>query len=109
MAWKAGTCLSGLATTTPPLPWLFHAEHGWIYRDTQSTNASTFFYDDVMSAWWWTNETEYPFLFAMDPVADNGGTDIGSEWLWYFEETRGPRSFYVLTGASAGTNLSFNP
>lgn len=90
-------------------PWLFHAEHAWLYRDLSSTNAAAYFYDDAMVAWWYTNETDYPSLYAFDPPADNGGTQIGSEWLWYFEGTTGPRSFYVLTGPNAGSALSFNP
>jgi hypothetical protein len=90
-------------------PWIYHAEHGWLYRDLTSTNAATYFYDDAMVAWWYTDETNYPFLYAFDPPADNGGTNIASEWLWYFEGTTGPRSFSVLTGPNAGSFLSFNP
>ena len=90
-------------------PWIYHAEHGWLYRDPPSTNAESYFYDDVMSAWWYTTETDYPSLYLFDPPADNGGTQIDSEWLWYFEETRTPRSFSVLTGADAGSFLYFDP
>ncbi|RKX31542.1 MAG: hypothetical protein DRP71_13300 [Verrucomicrobia bacterium] len=90
-------------------PWLFHAEHGFIYRFPESTNVSTYFYDDTMGVWWWTNDTDYPSLFAFDPPADLGGTDVGNEWLWYFEGTSGPRWFSVLSGAYSGSFLSYNP
>ncbi|RKX35897.1 MAG: hypothetical protein DRP71_01765 [Verrucomicrobia bacterium] len=90
-------------------PWLFHAEHAWMFRFPESTSESTYFYDNAMVSWWWTNPADYPSLYAFDPPADTGGTDIGAEWLWYFEGTKGPRSFSVLTGDSAGTFLFFNP
>jgi hypothetical protein len=90
-------------------PWLFHAEHGFLYRHPESRNGSTYIYDDAMGAWWWTSETVYPFIYAFDPPPDNGGTDIEAEWLWYFEETKTPRSFGVLTGPIAGSFLFFGP
>jgi hypothetical protein len=90
-------------------PWIYHAQHGWIYRGPTSTNAESYFYDDAMAAWWYTNETDYPSLYLFDPPADLGGTNIDSEWLWYFEETATPRSFSVLAGASTGSFLFFNP
>ena len=89
--------------------WLFHSQHGFIYRYPDSTNESMFIYDDAMGAWWWTNETNYPFLYVFNPPADNTGIDIEAEWLWYFEETKSPRSFGVVTGASAGSSLFFDP
>ena len=99
----------GLSNSPSPAPWLFHADHGFLYRDPASTNESMFIYDDAIGAWWWTNETVYPFLFVFDPPADNGGTDIGSEWIFYFEDSKNPRSFGVVTGAMAGSFLFFNP
>jgi hypothetical protein len=90
-------------------PWLFHAEHGWLYRDPLSTNADTYFYDDAMTAWWWTTESFFPSIYAFSPPADLGGTQINSEWLWYQEGTVGPREFFILTGANAGSSLTFNP
>jgi hypothetical protein len=68
-----------------------------------------FVYDDGMVAWWWTNEGNYPFVFVFNPPADNAGTDIGSEWLFYFEGSKGPRSFGIVTGPSLGGFLFFNP
>ena len=55
-------------------PWIYHGEHGWLYRDPPSTNAESYFYDDVMASWWYTNETDYPYIFAFDTPADNLGT-----------------------------------
>lgn len=94
---------------TPLDPWLFHAEHGFIYRYPESTNASNYFYDDAMATWWWTRDTYYPSLYAFNPPADNSGTDIAAAWLWYFEGTKSPRSFGVMTGDSAGSFLFFDP
>ena len=90
-------------------PWLFHAEHGFIYRDPGSTNASMFVYDDAMVAWWWTNMTIYPFLFAFDPLEDLGGIDIATEWLFYFEGSMNPRSFGIVTGPFSPQVIFFGP
>jgi hypothetical protein len=90
-------------------PWLFHAEHGFIYRYPESRNGSTYFYDDAMGAWWWTSETIYPFIYAYNPPADNAGTDTGDAWLWYFEDSKTPRVFGVATGDDAGAFLFFGP
>ena len=97
------------AYNTAFAPWIFHAQHAWLYRDVSSTNAATYFYDDAMVAWWYTDETNYPSVYAFDPPADLGGTDIDSAWLWFFEDANGPRWFSVLSGPSTGSFLSFNP
>jgi hypothetical protein len=94
--------------STAMAPWLYHGEHGFIYRFPGSSIASMFIYDDAMGAWW-TNETIYPFIYVFNPPADNAGTDVESEWLFYFEGSSDPRSFGVVTGPSAGSFLFFNP
>jgi len=94
---------------TASAPWIYHAEHGFIYRDPESTNAGMFVYDDAIAAWWYTQEELYPFIYAFDPPADSEGTDIDSAWLWYFEDTKTPRVFGVADGDSAGSYLFFGP
>jgi hypothetical protein len=94
---------------TSGAPWLFHAQHGFIYRYLLSTNESMFIYDDAMGAWWWTSESNYPFLYVFDPPADNAGTDIGDAMLYYFRGTKDPRSFAIVTGPSTGGFLYFDP
>ncbi len=88
-------------------PWLFHAEHGFLYGEPSSTNANLFIYDSAMGSWWWSSESSYPFIYAFDPPADSAGTDIESAWLFYFEESKAPRAFSVMTGADAGAFLFF--
>jgi hypothetical protein len=90
-------------------PWLFHAEHGFLYRDPESTNESMFVYDEAMGTWCWTSETMYPFIYAFNPSADNVGTDVESCWLFYFEDSRTPRVFGVVDGGNAGAALFFTP
>ncbi len=90
-------------------PWLYHAEHGFIFRTPESTNASMFVYDSTMDAWWWTNEEIYPYVHAFDPPLDNTGIDIYSAMLWYFEGSKAPRVFGVVTGSDIGEFLYFNP
>jgi hypothetical protein len=94
---------------TDQAPWLFHGEHGFIYRFPGSTNDSMFAYDDAIGAWWWTSQGDYPYLYIFNPPADNGGTDIDSAWLYYFVGTKTPRSFGIVTGPSAGSFLYFDP
>ena len=93
---------------TDHAPWIFHDEHGFIYRYPDSTYASMFIYDNAMAAWWWTNETVYPFIYAFDPPADNAGTDIEDEWLWCFEGETDPRVFSVM-GSDPVIFLYFGP
>ena len=91
-------------------PWLFHIDHGFIYRYPESTNESMYFYDNAMGAWWWTRSDIYTYIFAFDPPADNAGTDIDSAWLRYQKDTKNPRSFRVTTGDHAwATSLYFDP
>jgi len=90
-------------------PWLLHAEHGFIFRTPESTNASLFVYDDAMGAWWWTNASNYPYIHVFDPPADNAGTDIESAWLWYSEGSKSPREFGVVAGPDTGDFLFFDP
>ena len=68
-----------------------------------------FLYDDAMTAWLWTSEANYPYLYGFGIPADNAGTVAGDAWLWYFEGTKTPRNFGVVTGAEAGNFLFFNP
>ncbi len=93
--------------STALAPWLFHADHDYVYRHPESTGAGMFFFDNWMGTWWWTNESEYPFIYVFDPPADSSGVDIESNWLYYFVGTRDPRAFGVVTGASAGGFLFF--
>ena len=51
----------------------------------------------------------YPFIYVYDPPADNAGSDIEAEWVFYFEGSSGPRVFGVVTGDSAGEFLFFGP
>jgi probable HAF family extracellular repeat protein len=97
------------AYNTTLAPWLFHAQHGFIYRYPESTNEGMFAYDDKMGVWWWTSESNYSYIYAFDPPADNAGTDIASAWLYYFKGSKTPRSFGVVTGDYAGEFLYFGP
>ena len=91
------------------VPRLLHAEHGFIFRTPESTDASLFVYDDAMGAWWWTNASNYPYIHVFDPPADNAGTDIESAWLWYSEGSKSPREFGVVAGSDTGDFLFFDP
>ena len=92
------------------LRWLLHLDHGAIYRHPESTNAGIYIYDDAMGAWWYTDQAFYPFIYVFDPPGSNDqGTDIGSDWLFYFEESNDPRQFGIVTGDHADLFLFFDP
>ncbi len=63
-------------------PWVYHAEHGWIYSLQRGTRPMWFF--DERLGWLWTSEFVYPYLFS----------DTESNWLYYFKGSSGPRYFY---------------
>jgi hypothetical protein len=92
-------------------PWLVHGEHGFIYRFPGSSNDNMFIYDDAMGCWWYTNETDYPYLYLFNPPPDTSdpAIDIEAEWVWYQEGSKSPRWFNVLTGPNAGSWLRFDP
>ena len=89
--------------------WIFHADHGFVYYFPDNTSGNVFVYDDAMTTWWWTNADTYPYLYLFDPPADNAGTDIDAQWVFYFDGTKSPRSFAIVTGPSVGGFLFFNP
>ena len=67
-------------------PWLFHAQHGWMFLFADSTPESVFLFDLASGAWFFTNATTYPNLFSFGR----------SSWVFYFEGTSGPRDFVDL-------------
>ena len=75
------------AYSTDLAPWLFHADHGWLYQNPGSSNQSTYIYDEAITAWWWTSQTMYPFLYRFSDGV----------WLWYLEGSSDPRLFYNLS------------
>ncbi|MFC1452368.1 alpha/beta hydrolase-fold protein [Verrucomicrobiota bacterium] len=63
-------------------PWVFHNEHGWMYRAGESAANLWFWTADM--GWLWTSDTAYPFLYRNQDGA----------WLWYLRDTDDPRWFY---------------
>ena len=62
--------------------WIYHEDHGWLYR-TGETTASIWFYDSELG-WLWTNADIYPYVYRNDDT----------DWLYYEIESRNPRKFY---------------
>ena len=67
-------------------PWLFHLEHVWMFVTPESTPESMFLYDLSSEGWFFTDVTQYPNLFSFGRSA----------WVFYFQETAGPRNFVDL-------------
>lgn len=70
-------------------PWIYHAQHGWLY--TLGTSVSNMWFWDVeMGAAWWTADTVYPYLYRASDTS----------WLWYLPDSDNPRWMVNLsTGA----------
>ena len=67
-------------------PWMFHAEHGFVFVFEESTPESVFYFDLTANGWFWTNATSYPSLFSFPRNA----------WIFYFVGSTGPRNFVDL-------------
>jgi hypothetical protein len=64
-------------------PWIYHEDHGWLYPFGTST-ADLVFWDPQMNAFWWTTQTQYPYVYRFSDGA----------WLYYQVGSSDPRWFY---------------
>ena len=67
-------------------PWMFHAEHGFVFIFEEGVPDSVFYFDLTANGWFWTNATSYPSLFSFARNA----------WVFYFVGSTGPRNFVDL-------------
>lgn len=67
-------------------PWIYHQAHGFLYPLGELTE-SVVFWDAAMNAFWWTSDTQYPYVYRFSD----------GEWLWYQEGSSDPRWFLRLT------------
>ena len=67
-------------------PWMFHAEHEFVFIFEESTPDSVFYFDLAAGGWFWTNSSSYPSLFSFGRSA----------WIFYFVGSTGPRNFVDL-------------
>ena len=63
------------------LPWVFHAEHGWLYVNDGSTDEAIWIYDTKLG-WLYTLADTYPKLYSISR----------GSWIFYFRGTN-PRRF----------------
>jgi len=62
--------------------WIFHAELGWVYLVSSSTNSIWFWRNDL--GWLWTSERSFPFLWRHDE----------SNWTYLHNTESGPSFFF---------------
>ena len=67
-------------------PWIFHAEHVWMFVSETSTPESVFLFDLGAGSWLFTSATTYPNLYSFGR----------SSWIFYFAGSSGPRQFVDL-------------
>lgn len=72
-------------------PWIFHADHGWIYIHERSTDQSIWMFDPALG-WLFTSAAAYPNLYS----------PARGSWIFYFKGTN-PREFVNL-----GTSMFFS-
>lgn len=73
-------------------PWIYHAEHAWLYLYKVSEE-SLYFYEPGRG-WFWTGRSLYPYVYAFEPAPGS--------WLYYLQGTgfSGKRWFFQ-TGADS--------
>ena len=67
-------------------PWIFHAEHAWMYIWEDSSSSEMYVYDQGSDQWHYTAAETYPNLYSF----------VRNSWVFYFEGTSGPREFVEL-------------
>jgi 2',3'-cyclic-nucleotide 2'-phosphodiesterase (5'-nucleotidase family) len=65
-------------------PWIYHAEHGWLYAG--GTGGASMWFYDLQTGWWWTNEQHYPYVY-LDSVKD---------WIFYQKNAQSKNRFFYL-------------
>jgi iron(II)-dependent oxidoreductase len=65
-----------------PEPWIYHAEHAWMYAVGTSAASLWLWTPDL--GWLWTADEVYPFLYSA----------ARQTWLFYAKDSRGPRWFF---------------
>ena len=67
-------------------PWIFHAEHAWMYIWEDSSPDEVYLFDQGSGQWLYTAAETYPNLYSFSR----------NSWVFYFEGTSGPREFVDL-------------
>ncbi len=67
-------------------PWIFHAQHSWMFIFDGSTSDDIFLYDLSLEGWLFTSSGVYPSMYSFGRNA----------WIFYFVGTSGPREFADL-------------
>ena len=68
------------------MPWIFHAEHGWMFTWEDSRAGDLFAFDFGSGQWFFTTDESYPNLYSF----------ARNSWIFYYEGTIGPRQFVDL-------------
>ncbi len=67
-------------------PWIFHAEHNWMYIGEDSSPDEFYLFDQSSDQWLYTTAETYPNLYSFSR----------NSWVFYFDGTSGPREFVDL-------------
>lgn len=67
--------------------WLYHSEHGWLYRIVQQSGF--WVWDNIQQDWLWTNESIYPYFYSANKVGwlfYQLGGNPNFRWFFIFDE-----------------------
>ncbi len=75
--------------------WIWHREHGWLYRGESTAALSWWFYSPCLG-WVWTGRDYYPFLYS----ASTGG------WLlFHYDQEQDRALYYSFEGSEVGEDV----
>jgi hypothetical protein len=79
-------------------PWIFHFIHGWLYVQASSRDSVWFW--DLQLGWWWSGESNYPFLYRADPEAVMWfyAPDSSLEGRWFYNYNSSPPTWEEIPG-----------
>ena len=65
-------------------PWVYHAEHGWLYAG--GTGGTSMWFYDLEIGWWWTNQQYYPYIYL----------DSEKDWIFYQPNSDSSNRFFYF-------------
>lgn len=91
--WRWSEWLGSYHRTSSTWPWLYHADHGWLY--THPDGSGGIFFWQPSLGWVWTKPSVYSYLYSYNRGA----------WVYYKPGSKNPRWFYDTTGAGSWFSL----
>ena len=79
----------------PSSPWIYHADHGWLYR-SGTRPGDVWFYDKSGLGWIWTSADAYPYFYS----------NAEAGWLWFNQDSAQREIYHYGSSQWQTHNLS---